>query len=489
MIQTPATLLSSEQVHRIHEASLEILKEIGLLVRSEHARKIYAKHGCTVDPDTKLVKFPNRLVEEHRSAIPPSFTFYGADPQYDRSAPEDRPVIITGSSAPNLIDPVSGVERPARSEDIARIAHLVNTLSGYDIFSISTLAEDAPADKLTLWRLYPALKNCRKPIRASGPREEAEAILQLAIQVAGSEAAYRARPFITHHYCPVVSPLTMDIDSTANLIFFTEEGLPCYPSVVPNAGLTSPLTLTGTLAQGNAEFLAAAVLEQMISPGKATLYSVLATVADMRTGAYTPGAIETGMLQMGFSQIARYYNIPSGGYIGLSNAKIPDAQSGYETGMSTVAALLGGADVFNMAGLLDSLMTFDFAKAVIDDEIAQMLKRLQQGFDFCEENLALDVIKEAEPGGTFIDHEHTLSHMRTTGLFPPLADRKDRQMWESLGSLDTQQRAQERVRQILSSGPAATFSPEADARIRAHFKELPAGKHTPPEPWRDAAKG
>jgi trimethylamine--corrinoid protein Co-methyltransferase len=154
----------------------------------------------------------------------------------------------------------------------------------------------------------------------------------------------------------------MDFDSTEMLLTFTGEGLPCYPTIVPNAGLTSPLTLLGTLAQGNAEFLAAAVLEQMVRPGKETIYSSLPTVADMRTGAYAPGAIETGILFMATAQMARYYNVPCGGYIGLTNAKLNDAQSGYETGMSVVAGLLGGVDMFNMAGLLDALMAFDFAK-------------------------------------------------------------------------------------------------------------------------------
>ena len=120
----------------------------------------------------------------------------------------------------------------------------------------------------------------------------------------------------------------MDFDSTAGLIYYTERDLPCYPTIVPNAGLTSPLTLAGTLAQGNAEFLAAAVLEQMVRPGKATIYASLPTVGDMRTGAYAPGAIETGILFIAVAQMALFYNVPNGGYIGLTNAKVNDAQSG-----------------------------------------------------------------------------------------------------------------------------------------------------------------
>ena len=158
--------------------------------------------------------------------------------------------------------------------------------------------------------------------------DDAAAILRLGSLIAGSEAAYRDHPFITHHFCPVVSPLTMDMSSTEMLMFYVEGEWPVYPSIVPNAGLTSPMSMAGTLAQGNAEFLAAAVLMQMVQPATPLIYATLPTVADMRTGAYASGGIECGMLHMAFAQMARFYNVPCGGYIGLTNAKINDAQSG-----------------------------------------------------------------------------------------------------------------------------------------------------------------
>lgn len=489
MIPGYVELLTEEQVHRVHEASLEILEHVGLLVRNDEARAVFAEHGCKVDPQSKIVRLPSEIVEEFRSMIPAKFTFGGRDPAYDRTLPDDGPVIVTGSSAPNIIDPTTGEERRSTSDDIARIAHLVNELPGYDVFSISTLAEDAPPGMFSVSRFYPALKNCLKPIRGSGPPEDAEQILQLLYLIAGSEASYREHPFVTHHYCPVVSPLTMDFDSTAMLMFYTEQDLPCFPTIVPNAGLTAPLTLVGTLAQGNAEFLAAAVLEQMVRPGKPTIYSSLPTVADMRTGAYAPGAIETGILFIGIAQLARYYNVPCGGYIGLTNAKVNDAQSGYETGMSAMAGVLSGLDMYNMAGLLDSLMTFDFAKAVIDNEIAMMLKKVKQGLAFSEEGLALDVLAEVGPGGMFADNLHTLERMRLTGFLPEIADRDARQQWLERGAKDSQAHAMERVHDILTSQSGAGFSKEEDERIRAAFSGLVAGDLQPPKGWKPSASG
>ncbi|MCJ7786056.1 MAG: trimethylamine methyltransferase family protein, partial [Desulfobacterales bacterium] len=341
-----ANPLTSAEVVRIHEASLEILEQVGLLVHSDKARNCFLRHGCPVDSETLRVRFPRKIVEDFRKAFPPSFTFHGRDPRYDRVIPEEGPLIVTGSSAPDILDPETGRERRARSEDIARIAHLINELPGYDIFSISTLAEDAPPDQSSLARFYPALKNCLKPVRGNTSNlKELDKILQLGELIAGSEETYRKRPFITHHFCPVVSPLTMDVASTEMMMFLVKKGFPCFGSIVPNAGLTAPLSLAGTLVQGNAEFLALAVLSQMVRPETPLIYCALPTVADMRTGAYAPGGIETGILMAGCSQMARYYGVPSGGYIGLTNSKVNDAQSGYETGMSAVAAVMAGVDM------------------------------------------------------------------------------------------------------------------------------------------------
>jgi trimethylamine--corrinoid protein Co-methyltransferase len=480
-----AELLTTEQAKRVHEASLEILENVGLLVRHPKAREYLTKRGCPTGSQTDIVKFPRQVVEEARAAFPPTFTFYGREPKYDRTLPQHRPVIVTGSSAPNLIDPVTGKERRAYSDDIARIAHLINELPGYDVFSVSTLAEDAPPDRFTVTRLYPALKNCLKPIRCSALNPaDAERILQLGALVAGSADAYRARPFITHHHCPIVSPLTFDHDSTEMLIYFTERGLPNFGTVVPNGGMSAPMTLLGTLVQGNAEFLALSTLTQIIRAGTPLIYSSLPTIADLRRGTYAPGAIECGMLVMGMAQMARFYNVPSCAYVGLTNSKINDAQSGYESGMSNVAVLLAGLDMFNMGGLLDALLCFDFAKAVIDDEIALMLKRIHRGFEFSEDNFALDDITATGPGGMFIDKPRTFAMMKETMFLPTIADRNKRQRWQELGALDAQARALKRARDILTRDNPAAFSPDVDARIRAAFADLPRGDSVALAEWK-----
>jgi len=475
-------LLTPAQVQRTHEASLEVLETVGVLAHHPQARALLKRHGCRVDDESGLVTFPAALVEERLKAVPSSFTFRGRDPRFDRTIPDDGPIVVTGSSAPNVIDPASGVERRATSADIADIAYLINELPGFDVFSISTLAADAPEGQFSLSRFYPALKNCLKPVRSNTPNmDDLHQVIELGELIAGGADAYRERPVINHHYCPMVSPLTMDVDSTEAVLWLTEQGLPVYTTVVPNAGLTAPMTLMGCLVVGNAEFLAITALQQCVREGTPVIYASLPTVADMRTGAYAPGAIETGMLLAAQAQLARLYDVPAGGYIGLTNAHSNDAQSGFETGMNTLLGVAAGATLLNMGGLFSSLMAFDFGKAVLDNEVALMDKRVWRGLEFSEENLALDEIAAVGPGGSYMSRKHTKARMKTTAVLPRLADREMRGQWEEAGRPDIQSRAMAEARRILAQPNPAVWDEQLDAAIRARFSGLVAGDALPLE--------
>ena len=264
-------------------------------------------------------------------------------------------------------------------------------------------------------------------------------------------------------------------------MWLTERGLPVYTTVVPNAGLTAPMTMMGCLVVGNAEFLAVTVFQQMVREHTPVIYASLPTVADMRTGAYAPGAIETGILIGAQAQLARFYGVPSGGYIGLTNAHSNDAQSGFETGMNTAFGVAAGATLLNMGGLFSSLMAFDFAKAVVDNEIALMDKRIWRGLEFSEENLALEEIAAVGPGGGYMGRKHTRARMKTTAVLPSLAAREMRAQWEDAGRPDIHARALAEARRILAEPNDAVWDAALDATIRDHFAGLVAGDATPLE--------
>ncbi len=478
------SFLDDDQLRQVHAASLEILQDVGLIVRNQKAQRRFAEHGASVDPGTGLTRIPASVVEHYRALVPAGITLRGRDPRCDVSFPRQLPVVATASSAPDIVDPATGALRRARSDDIARIAHLVNQLPGIDVFSISTLADDAPNGQFSLSRFYPALKNCVKPVRTSvNDIREAEQVLRLGELIAGSKEAFWERPFINFGYCAIVSPLTMDFDSTEMLMYFAENGITAYGTIAPMGGLSTPLTLPGMLTLMNAEWLAAAVLAQMSRAGTAQIYNFLPVFADMRSGAYAPGAIEVGMMNSAVCQMARFYGVPSGGYLGLTNSKLSDAQAGFEKAMSPLMGAMSGVDFIVMGGLLDALMSFDFGQLVIDEEIARMIKHVRRGFGFSREALALDEIRQAGPAGMFAGSRQTLERMRTTTFLPQLADRKVRAQWASEGASSVHQRALDKALDILSTPNAAALDAQTDARIHAAFEGLVKGDSFIPAGW------
>lgn len=476
--------LSEDDIAYVHQASLEVLAETGLQVRNEKARRRFAEHGATVDHETEMVYIPSDVVEKYRKMAPPTITLRGRDPAFDVTFPRKLPVIATASSAPDIVDPVTGITRRANSDDIARIAHLVNALPGFDMFSISTLADDAPKDQFSLTRFYAALKNCVKPVRTSVyDIREAKQVIRLGEIIAGSKEAFWERPFINFGYCAAVSPLTLDYDSTETMMYFAENGITAYGTIAPMGGLSTPLSLAGMLVVMNAEWLAVCTLAQMSKEGTAQIYNFLPVFADMRDGAYAPGAIEIGMMNSAVCQMARFYNVPAGGYLGLTNSKVADAQSGFEKGMSPLMGALSGANFIVMGGLQDALMSFDFGQAAIDNEIALMVKKVCGGFGFSKESASLQEIKDTGPAGMFADNPATFDRMMTANFMPTLADRNLREKWEIEGSSTIHQRALNQVLEILSTPNPAALSPDIDAQVHAEFAGLVKGDSTVPQGW------
>jgi trimethylamine--corrinoid protein Co-methyltransferase len=108
---------------------------------------------------------------------------------------------------------------------------------------------------------------------------------------------------------------------------------------------------------------------------------------------------------------------------------------------------------------------------------------VKRGLEFSEENLALDIIAQVGPGGTFMTNKHTVKWMRSAALMTRLADREPREVWRNKGALDTHKRALQRARDILCQPNPAIFTPEIEERIRMQFKTLVPGNATAPQGW------
>ena len=111
------SFLEDSALDRIHEASLEILEEVGLLVRNKKARARFAEHGAIVDEANERVRIPSDVVMRYLKRVPPTITLRGRDPKFDVTFPRKLPVVATASSAHRTPSSTmnSSVARPASS--------------------------------------------------------------------------------------------------------------------------------------------------------------------------------------------------------------------------------------------------------------------------------------------------------------------------------------------------------------------------------------
>ena len=183
------------------------------------------------------------------------------------------------------------------------------------------------------------------------------------------------------------------------------------------------------------------------------------------------GGGEQAVLAAAAAQIGLFYGLPTSVGAGMSDAKWPDAQMGFEKGVSVTAAALAGADVSEVCGMMASLMGCSVEAMVIDNDMLGTIQRVLKGVEVSDETLSFDIIRDVVRGpGHYLGHPQTLSLMETEYLYPELADRTSRDEWQAAGGADILAAAGARVREILSTHYPTYIDPATDARIRERFE-------------------
>jgi len=245
--------------------------------------------------------------------------------------------------------------------------------------------------------------------------------------------------------------------------------MPVALSSVAIMGLTSPITMAANLALTHAEQLAGIVLCQLINPGTPVIYGGCPGVADMRDMSFIPGSIERQILNAAISQLAQHIHVPNYNLAGVTDAKIPDIQAGYEKAFGLgLTALAGSNYIHHAAGRVKDGVAYE--QYVIDNEIIGMAKHAARGIQVNAETMAIDQIIAAGPGANYLTHEHTLKFLRDEFYHPLISDRRERKAWEDTAGLDTRERARQQARKILAEHRPLKIPSDCDGRIRKKFE-------------------
>jgi trimethylamine--corrinoid protein Co-methyltransferase len=173
--------------------------------------------------------------------------------------------------------------------------------------------------------------------------------------------------------------------------------------------------------------------------------------------------------------MAHFYGLPIYNSCGITESKLPDAQAGFEKGLTTAVTALAGAQYnHHAAGMLESLLCVAYENYVIDDDINGQVMRLVRGLEVTNDSLSVDVIHEVctDGPGHYLGHEQTLRLMNSEYYYPHTADRATRADWEAAGALDMRERARRRAREILQASFPEIVPEEVDNRLRSEFNIL-----------------
>jgi trimethylamine--corrinoid protein Co-methyltransferase len=370
----------------------------------------------------------------------------------------------TGGAAPTVIDLETGAYRDSTLRDLFDAARLVDALPHIHFFSRSLAATDISNPReLDLCTTLTCLAGTSKHVMvsASNPLHVRE-IADICYQVAGSESAFRERPFLSLNVNHAVPPLRFHSESCDVLIEAVYAGLPVHINVFGQLGASSPVTIAGSVAQTTAEALAGIVLAWATKPGAPVIAGPRPMVTDLRTGAMSGGSGEQALANSAAVEMMRHYNLPNSIIAGATDSKAMDVQAGYEKALSVSQAVQSGANLVTQAcGMHAGLMGVAFESYIMDNDMLGAILRSATTIEVSDETLSVDAIAEAVHGeGHFLGHAATYARMKSDFLYPDIADRRSVKEWTAAGQPDLVNVARERARTMLK-----TYAPKDTAAL------------------------
>jgi len=436
--------LHQDQIDILHNASLEIMDRTGMRFFDQEALDLFKKAGAGLS-DGNLVRIPSHLVEWALRTVPKNVTIFDRNRQRSMLLGGDRTYFGVGSDCMSIYDLETGDHRKALHRDVINGVRLVDALSNMDFVMSMFLPSDVRQEDYERHQMSIMLQESTKPIIFVGMEEDSTVMaIEMAAAVAGGLQILQQYPFIIN-YVNVVSPFHHNGESLRRVLYAAERNLPTIYAPGSIRGTLAPMTAAGAMALNNAAQLAGLVLSQLKREGTPfILCGRGGGFMDMRTMVTLYTAPDAGPYGM---DLARQYRVPTF-TAACTDAKTFDAQAAAETALTLFERTLNGANIIHDLGYLDCAMTGSLELVVFCNEVIEWIKRYWQPFEITEESLALDLIHETGPDGYFLETDHTLRHVRDTWV-PALFDRSDYETWSSNGSLTLQQKANQKVLEII----------------------------------------
>lgn len=409
-IQPKLSVLSEEQILKVHQDSLKVLSHTGIRVDSERARVMFSDAiGGTIHDN--LVRIPAELVQQSLQSAPSNIHMYNRDGSLAFSlGGHQQSGTIYGIGVTNswYQNPENDSLTPITRKHIEIASSLGNTLSRFDLVSTPGVIQNDSSKVGEVLATLEMMANTTKPlcILISEPIQF-DRTLDMLEHLHGNISQ---KPFILPYFNPV-TPLVLNEDTTDKMFSTIDRGLPFIFSSYGMSGATAPISAEGTLIMLNAELLAGLVLSQLIKPGTPIILGSLPSVFDMQNmiSAYTS---QTMLVNLACAEMMDHYHIPHAGTSGSGTGWGPDLLASGTLWMNHLTNSMGKVGLAPFVGGNFDSQAFSPTTVVYADEIIRQVRQFAAGFVMDDHPDPLHDIESAGPGGSFLMSEATLAQYR-----------------------------------------------------------------------------
>ena len=443
-------ILDEDSVLRLETQADWILDHVGIEFRDDDtALTLFRNAGARVDGTR--VRFDPGHARALCASAPAQFRLHGRDPKHTVTLGGNHVVLMPGYGSPFVTDLEQG-RRYGTLTDFQNFVKLTY-LSPHLHHSGGTICEpcDIAVNKRHLDMVLAHLRFSTKPFMGSVTSpDRARDSIAMARLVFGD--AFTRENAVIQGNINVNSPLVYDGTMSRALRVYADANQCVAISPAIFGGAMGPLGPAATAAQTLAEGMVGIALAQLVRPGCPCVLGSFHSAMNLKTGALSFGAPESGLATLAFAQLGRRLNVPirpGGGQI--TSANTPDGQAMQDSTAAMWATLLAGANqVWHAAGWLEGGLTMSYEKFVMDLDHCGMMLKLLQGVPTDDENLGRDAYLEVQPGENFLATAHTMRHYADANYLSDLPDAGPFETWEENGSLTAAQRATPRWKEMLA---------------------------------------
>ena len=452
-MRTLLQVLSEDERAQVHERTLRILEKTGVRVDTAWGRRILKEAGAEADENTNIVRFPRSLVEESLRLAPKEFMLgarrQGRDLQMNGG---DCTLLIDGE-AMFVLDMETGARRRGTLNDWLSATRLIDALGEVGVYWSMVEAMDR-GDTMGdfVAHLRDLFGNFSKHVQdAIIDAEEAPWLLEVLQAIFGDKETIRCQHPLSFLLCPQ-SPLVIEGPPTDAYLALLGWDIPVAAMPMPLMGATAPASLIAITVLGNCEVLAMLCLIQAAAPETPFIYAPALAIINPRSGRYSGGSVEGGLLGAAATEMARYYGLPVEASGMGTDHHVPSIQAGYERALNGLLSTLSWPDILVGPGLMGGSMILSLEQLLIDVEVFGMCKRAQQGIAAAEGRWLDDVISNIGPGGNFLSELSTVEGIRGGEWYvSQLGVHETFEGWEAAGKPMLLEEAREKVKQILAT--------------------------------------